>query len=287
MNQKICKLVVENREKFIPNLFTFKQIDILNRYLLKTKLTNTEKTYLYSSIKRKIAALETLRHEFYINGINNMLKERVKEAKSILKKLNKEKAFISGSFLFSKEYNDVDIYIISKKRKQYHVEKNHFIFITKEDLKKPIFQSAAKYSVSNFFIDLEKPIIKRPGYNDLIMTYEIAINEIIDNDDQKALRDLIFEYNLQINRHVMDSYLLMKEFNRIKRLKSKEKIKFVNETARELLINLYSKKYLYNELGPFLKRIKNAIEEYQKNENLEIYHEMLNKVKDECRRAKT
>ena len=213
-----------------------------------------------------------------------MIKERVKEAKEILKEIGRD-SFVSGSFLFSKEYNDIDVYVISNKRKQYNKGKKHFIFITKEDLKKPIFVSAAKYCVSNFSIDME-PKIERPNFDDLIMTYEQAIIEILDNDDQKMIRELIFQHRMLIHNEVLDSLSLNNVFNEIKKMRKDEKIKYVNILAKDLLLKLYSKKYIYNEISPFITRLKKESEEYEANDNLRIYIEMLSEVKHESRRAK-
>ena len=104
-----------------------------------------------------------------------------------------KKAFISGSFLFSEHYEDIDLYIISNKRKQFHKDKIHYIFITNSDLSKPLFNSASKFCVSNFLI-AANPIISRPNFNELVSSYQIAINEILDNESLKESREIIFQY---------------------------------------------------------------------------------------------
>ena len=285
MNQNILNKIVENRAKFVPHIFTNRQIEIVEKYVNNLKLTKTEQSYLYSIIKRKIDALSLLKEEFYING-RMTFPDRIEKAKEILIKINK-KSFISGSFLYSKNYNDIDLYIISNKRKEYHKENIHYIFITEEDLRKPIFYSASKYCISNFFINLENPIIKRPSMNDVILAYEMAINEILDDDDQKMIRDIVFEYYKNVKREILDSLSLNEKFNEIKNMKKIKKIEVINSLVKELLLNIYSKKYLYNELGPFIKRIMKGIKDYPKaNENLIVYESLLSEVKDECRRAK-
>ena len=283
MNKKILNKILEKKKEVIPYLFTERQIKILEKYKNEKKLTNTEKTYLYSAIKKKIDALSGLQETLYITG--DMIKSRLNKARELLRELKGE-AFVSGSFLFKEKYNDIDIYIISNRRKQYHKGKKHFIFIAEKDLKKPIFTSAAKYSVSNFFIEIKNPEIKRPSYNDLIVTYEMAVNEVLDNDEQKAVRDLVFEYYLQIKSEVLDSFTLFKKTKEIIDLKVEERINIINKITKELLIKSYSNKYLYNELVPFIKRIKESISEIKANENLTIYYDFLNGVKNECRRIK-
>ena len=123
--------------------------------------------------------------------------------------------------------------------------------------------------------------------NDVILAYEMAINEILDDDDQKMIRDIVFEYYKNVKREILDSLSLNEKFNEIKNMKKIKKIEVINSLVKELLLNIYSKKYLYNELGPFIKRIMKGIKDYPKaNENLIVYESLLSEVKDECRRAK-
>ena len=281
MNNKICKKLLKNKEKFVPYLFTDKQIKVISKHINNKPMTNTEKVYLYSSIKRKIDALSLLKEEFYFYG-TNMIQERLKKAKELLKEIN-DKAFISGSFLFSKNYNDIDLYIISNRRKQYHKGKMHFIYITEEDLKKPIFQSAAKYCVSNFEITMDKPIRKRMKFNDLIVNYETTIVELLDKEDEKTIREVLFEYYIQLKNTILSSYeVYTKTINIINTSKS---INILNNMVKELLLKNYSKRYIYDELSNFVKRLDGDIKEFKANENLKIYRTLFNEVKNECRRA--
>jgi len=281
MNNKICKKLLKNKEKFVPYLFTDKQIKVISKHINNKPMTNTEKVYLYSSIKRKIDALSLLKEEFYFYG-TNMIQERLKKAKELLKEIN-DKAFISGSFLFSKNYNDIDLYIISNRRKQYHKGKMHFIYIAEEDLKKPIFQSAAKYCVSNFEITMDKPIRKRMKFNDLIVNYETTIVELLDKEDEKTIREVLFEYYIQLKNTILSSYeIYTKTINIINTSKS---INILNNMVKELLLKNYSKRYIYDELSNFVKRLDGDIKEFKANENLKIYRTLFNEVKNECRRA--
>ena len=284
MNKEICNKVLENKERFIPHLFTLTQISLLESYLKHKKLTRSEKTYLYSTIKKKMDALTLLREEYYIQG-SNMIPERVEQAKQILKGLNQPRAFISGSFLFKPDYGDVDIYILAKKRMSQLQGNKHLMYITEKNLRHPIFFSSLQYSVATFSMSTLKPDIKMPKFNELIMAYEMAINEILDNDDQKMVRDLLFEYHLQIKHVVLDSYSLHQQFEEVKTKDIHEKITMVNALAKELLLKIYSKKYLYHELGPFIKNLQETIKEYKTNDNILIYAQLLGEVKDECIRA--
>ena len=46
-----------------------------------------------------------------------MIPQRLEKAKEIIKEYSKEydKVFVSGSFLFSREFNDIDVFIIREK----------------------------------------------------------------------------------------------------------------------------------------------------------------------------
>lgn len=285
MNKKILKNIIKNKYKIVPSIFTIKQIDIIEKYLKNIKLKNSEKTYFYSTITKKINAIESLNEEFYVYG-NSMIENRVLKAKEILKDINGD-AFISGTFLFAKKYQDIDIYIVGNKRKQFHKDKKHFIYITKKDLQKSQFYSALLYCVSNFFITLPTPLIKRQEFDELVIMYELAINEILDNDDQKMIRDIIAEYNSHIKGKILDSYQLYNKFINIKKLNKNKKIQLINNMAKELILKLYSKTYLYNTLGPFIKQLKETINDYKTHDNIIIYRDLMNNIKNECRRVQT
>ncbi|MEK6920425.1 MAG: hypothetical protein AABX82_00970 [Nanoarchaeota archaeon] len=258
----------------------------MQRYITSQPLTNTEKTYFYSTIKKKIEALQVLKEEWHIKG-NNMIPERVEAAKHILKELHKEKAFISGSFLYAKQYNDIDIFIVGKRRKQYREEKKDFIYITKEDLKKPQIYSTLQYSIANFTPEEITPIIKRPEVDGILFSYQLAINEILDNDDQKTIREIIFVYYMLTKAQVLNSYETYLIFKEIKNKSVKEKIEYVNEMIRNILLQSFSKRYMYEEMISFKKGIENIKEEYKRAKNLPIYIEWATEVKNECRRAQT
>ncbi len=282
MNKKILEKILENQKAF-KSIFTERQISVINKYIKKKNLTSTEKTYLYTSIKKKVQALSLLHEEFYING-KNMIPKRVEQAKNILKHIDK-RAFVSGSFLYSEKHEDIDIFMIAKKRRQFKVDNKHYVLITEKDLQNPLFYSTLLYSVSNFITEI-KPSIKRIDYSEILLVYENAVNEILDNDDQKDARRLIFYYNHQAKNKVLDSRELDLEFKKFLTSDQNERIRMVNQMVKEILKKNFSKDYLYNELSSFVKRLRRDIAEYKKNENLIIYKDLFNEVKNECRRTK-
>ncbi len=283
MDRNICKTIVANKSRFIPHLFTERQVIITQRYLQNKALTNTEKTYFYSTIKKKMASLALLKEEWHIKG-SGMIPERVEEAKQILKEINNEKTFISGSFLYAKNYNDIDIFVVGKRRKQYREGKKNFIFITENDLSVPLFYSCFQYSVSNFCLSAVKPRIKQDEMDEFLLAYQLAITEIFDNEDQKTSRYIIFLHEMHVKQKVLNSYELYKEFEEMKKKSKEEKIKIVNGMIKDLLLHTFSKRYTYEVLRVFNKDLETTMAEYKNNGQLIIYHNLLEEVKHECRR---
>ncbi len=282
MNIEICKSILDHRAQLVPAIFTERQVDLVQRYSQHQKFTPSERAYFYSAIRRKMEALSSLREEYYVTG-TEMLPERVKQAKQILKKLGYEKAFISGSFLFKKKYGDIDIFIISKRRKSFTKSKQHFTFIIPSDLHQPIFVSAAKYSVANFPAIVKTDLNKNRA-NDLLFTYQWVINQILEGEDQKELRDLLLQHSLRVEKKVPDARSLDLKTQELKALPREERINEVNMIVRETLLKMYSARYLYQIISKFQRNIQKMGNEY-KTDNIPIFLSFAREVKNECRRA--
>lgn len=214
-----------------------------------------------------------------------MIPQRVEQAKKILREINKP-AFISGSFLFKEKYNDIDIFIIDKKRKQYQKGNKDYIHITQKNLKQPLFCGAFLYSVANFDKSIT-PEIKRPEYGDIIFLYQVAIKEIIDKEDLKARKELIGKHYLFVNDKLLNSYEISKEFDKLDCMEDEKQIQSINNMIKELILQLYSKKYMYNLLGSEIKSFEDIIRSYKTHNNVVIYKKTLQEIRNECRRAKT
>ncbi len=282
MDIEICKKILEHRQQLVPALFTLRQVSLIQKYTSHQKLTASERTYFYSDIRRKMEALHAFREEYYITGVD-MISKRVDEAKNTLKKLKYERAFISGSFLYKKEYNDIDIFIMSTRRKSYRKGNRHFTFITESDLHKPLFSSAARYSVATFPA-VVNAVSKRQKLDAILFTYQWIINQILEKEDQKELRDLIFQYFLYVRNEILDARSLDLQVQEIKNLPQEQKIDRVNALTKELILKIYSFKYVYSVLLEFTKSIKKMGEEY-KTANIPIFLHFAKEVQHECRRS--
>lgn len=282
MNEKMCKLVLEHRQQLVPTVFTERQVNLVQKYFYHKKLTPSEQTYFYSAISKKMEALHSLQEEFHVTG-EGMIPKRVEEAKQILKEINKPKAFISGSYLYKQKYNDIDIFIVNNRRKSYRQENKHFTFILEKDLHQPIFISAAKYSVANFPA-VAKAVLKRGQFDDILFIYQWVINQVLEGEDQKELRDLLLQHSLYVKKEVPDARSLDLKVQEVKALSQEKRIKRINQITQETLVRMYSSRYLYQALSKFIKVVKEMGKEY-KTDNIPIFLHFAKEVQYGCRRA--
>ena len=126
---------------------------------------------------------------YYITNADKIISERLPEAEKILQSYLKKhrRVFIGGSFLFSEKYGDIDIFIITERGyKEEHESGHHLIYLTMKRLQNPVFQSAAKISVSSFLIPAvlrRKPL----KLHELMSSYHEAIIEILDKKKRTVL----------------------------------------------------------------------------------------------------
>ena len=280
MNKNLLKIVLENKGNFVPWIFTEKQYSTLNKYNKNFTLTNAEKKSLYTSIKKKMEALnvfdkEQKDNEYYISGYKDILPKRLLEAKKLIGIYSKkyDKVFVSGSFLFSKEFNDIDIFIVREKGYKEEWKDNiHIVSLTEKKLSLPVFQSASLISISNFQLH-NKIMKKRPLLSDLMSTYHEAVIEYIKKDKKpESIRRLIFDYYLFCHNKILNPKELKESVNAIN-------IDKIDNAMKELCIHLFSKSYLYVDIHGYIKTLEDSIKNIQPNEHLkhfkERYEEML------------
>lgn len=280
MNKNILKIIIQRKDLFVPLIFTKKQFDILKKYNANTKLLNAEKKSLYTSIKKKMEALnlfsrEEKKGEYFINNPNKILPNRLIEAKKLISIYSKdyEKVFISGSFLFSRTYHDIDIFIIRKRGYKEEWDGNkHIIFITENKLTDSVFQSTSLISVSNFIIP-QKIKRKKPQLSELMTLYHEAVIEHIQKETKlESIRRLIFDYNLFCHNRLLNP-------KELKNKTSKIRLDEIDIIIKELCKTLFSKTYLYVEVHTYIKTLKESIKNIKPNMHLirfkDTYEELI------------
>jgi len=189
--------ITENEKLLEKRIFTKLQLEILKKKLQKKELNSNEKTYYYKYIKPKLKAILAL---FDISDINimgreHMIESRILEAVKILKKMQKKhknkKIMISGSFLFSKKYNDIDVFVFTKyKKEDYKTGKIEVNFLPESALGSLLFSSISQMSVSNF--KFTRKIDFKIDIKEIMTMYETLIIFALQKDDYKQeLRNLL------------------------------------------------------------------------------------------------
>lgn len=280
MNKNILKTIIKKKGRFVPFVFTKKQIETAASYLSGNRLTNAERKSLYTSISKKIAALETLyreqkKGEYYIYGSSDIIPSRLEEAKRLIDRYSAShaKVFVSGSFLFSEKFEDVDIFIVREKGYKEVIENNlHLVFLSEKRLSNPIFQSASLISVSNFIIP-KKIRKKKPSLAELMSTYHEAVIEIIKKEKKpEAVRNLIFYHNLFCKKRLINP-------KELKAVAEKMGILEIGLIIKDICNSLFSKSYLYVEIHEYIKTLRESISNIKPNEHLvrfkNTYEEMI------------
>ena len=179
------KLIIES------NLLTERQFEVVIKRLNNKPLTQVESNYLSRYIRPKLLASEIitkinlyqliddprrrkyfLKEDSFINGEEYVIEDRIEEAKKILKEFssqyNDSKIIIHGGFLSRKDYNDIDVLIISKKygdNKPIIEDNIHIQFASSERDDPLLIQSIGKISITNFRI---RKIGYKATFNDFI-----------------------------------------------------------------------------------------------------------------------
>ncbi len=272
MDKNILKIILRRKESFVPLIFTEKQFNILGKYNNHVPLSNAEKKSLYTSIKKKMEALSSFSTEqkdieYWINNTNEIMPRRLEEAKKLIDSYSEKynKVFISGSFLFAKEFRDIDIFIVREKGYKEAWDGNrHIIFLTEKRLAWPIFQSAAKISIGNFALP-SKMTKKKPTLSEIMSAYHEAVIELMRKEKKPdLLRRFTFDYYLFCKNRLLSG----KELNDLSKSTA---LADLDNYVRELCLKLFSRTYLYVEIHDYIKTLKDSIESEKPNEHLIRY----------------
>lgn len=268
---------LENAKDYlVPHIFTKKYYNILRAKVKGKKLTENERYYYSHFIKKKLLAMvELLEISTMVNGKEFIRKSRLKKAISLLRKYSRKhknmKMLVSGSFLYSQEYNDIDVFVISKYAKEdYREGKVHVNYLPADVEKTLFFNSIYAISVANFIPS--KEIRERFEVDDILHLYEVVILHIIQKDNYlQELRDLILRLEYISNNVTLSSMQIKTITDRI--ISNKNTIQVINKYLVAKIINAYKGPVLKRSLRKFIE--KNSFPEKRQKiyENWRIYNQ--------------
>ena len=261
----------------VPYIFSEKYFNILKAKLQGKRLDDNERYYYNHFIKKKIigmAELFMIKDKMNIQG--NIRKDRLQKAEKLIRKYSKKhkkmKILISGSFLYSKKYNDIDLFVISKYNKEdYREGKIHINYLPDDVENKLFFKSISGLSVSNFAFK-EEEIRKELPIEDVLQLYETVALLIMQKDNFKnELRDLMLTLEYLSNGVVLDSMQLKKATEKI--IKRKNKLKILNAYLTMRIITSYPKTILQTSLNRFIGKNSNPEKGQKIYNNWKVYNQ--------------
>ncbi len=189
---------------------------------------------------------------FYNPHNQKLLKERIKLAEELLNQIPAKHCFITGSFLYKEKYNDIDVFVISRSKKEIKV-KNKKVKITVidfNDLYSLFYHSVSKSCIA-------KNILPSKQLKVTFSDYWNVINEAIPtlmnekNKFHKNVRFLILYTEYFRTGEVLDTFELTEKISQFKDYK--EILNYVkNELAEIIKKNVklsYAKRFFYTQAG--------------------------------------
>ena len=188
----------------------------------------------------------------------DIIKQREKQIKNIFKNIPTKHCFITGSYLWKEDYNDIDLFIISRKKDI--TTKNKLI-------KKVILDFNNLYSLFYHSISkscISKNILPSKPAKATISDYWQVINEaiptILNEKDKyhKNIRFLVLYTEYFKNSYILDSYELTQK---IKEFKDHIHIlDYVNKELPKIISNKnkksYIKKFFYTQAGYYKESLE-------------------------------
>ncbi|MFT4303581.1 MAG: hypothetical protein ACMXYG_03380 [Candidatus Woesearchaeota archaeon] len=303
-SQKSVDILKLNKELIVPSIFGEREFEVVLKSLKDERLSSTERSYLSRSIMTKLYASSILEKSDILENIktkkkiyliepreiicfrglefsnldSEILNKRIQNSSEIILNLEKEyeaeNIFIVGSYLTKKEYNDIDVILISEIYKEIKQNNLHLIFIPKKNLEKNIlFHSAIKISISNSLKIIKNQV--KHNFKEVYMLYQDLIIGLLDsNISNKEARDFFLISDFISKENILNSIELdnkVREFNI-----AENKIQLLNDICIEVFRkSSNSKKFVAERINMNTQ----LLHEYKNNEHLKIFNSMLKRIK--------
>ncbi|MBU1203825.1 MAG: hypothetical protein KKG60_02025 [Nanoarchaeota archaeon] len=181
-----------------------------------------------------------------------ILEKRLPLIKSIFENIKAKHVFITGSFINQEKYKDIDIFVISRRKKitHFHIPHINITIMDFNDLHSLFYHSLCKSCIS-------KNILPTKSLKVTLSDYWRVINEAVPTilnqktTYQKEVRFLLLYTKYFKTGEVLDTFQLNETINRFKTHESvldyvqKETPRIMNKKAKKS----YLKKFFYTQAG--------------------------------------
>ena len=187
-----------------------------------------------------------------------IIEERIKQAQALLDEIPVKYCFITGSFMYKETYNDIDVFAITRSKKEIEVDnkKTKVMVIDFNDLYSLFYHSIAKSCVAKNILPL-KPL------KVTISDYWQVVNEAVPtlfnqkNKYHKDVRFLILYTEYFRTGEILDTFQLDKKINSFRTYK--DILGYIKEIVPSVITNQrkksYIKRFFYTQAG-YYKNIR-------------------------------
>jgi hypothetical protein len=188
-----------------------------------------------------------------------ILKERIEQAEHILSQIPVKHCFITGSFLYKRKYNDIDVFVISRSKKKIkvNIEKVKITVLDFNDLYSLFYHSISKSCVSKDFLPKRTLKVTISDYWDIINE---AVPTLLNqkNKFHKDVRYLILYTEFFKGGKILDTFQLDEKIKKF--VNYKEILRYVENNIPKIINKKIKKSYLkrffYTQSG-FYKDMRN------------------------------
>lgn len=175
----------------------------------------------------------------YVYNPDKIIPERIKQAENILKKIRVKHAFIGGSFLYKRRYKDIDLFLITRTKKEIEIEGVQVSEIDFNKMHSLFYHSVTKMCVS-------KNILPKKDLKVTLKDYWKAINYAVptmanERKSKNAREVLLYTEYLQTGK-ILDSFEL---HNITKKMSLKKMLSYIFQNSPNIFRKRMKKSYLF------------------------------------------
>lgn len=188
-----------------------------------------------------------------------IIKDRIKKTKTILDEIPAKYPFITGSFIYKEKYKDIDIFAITRSKKEIKVsnKKAKVTIIDFNDLYSLFYHSISKSCIA-------KNILPTKPLKVTISDYWHVVNEAVPtllnqkNKYHKDIRFLVLYTEYFKTGDILDTFQLDKKINNFRDYK--DVLKYIKDNVPKVIYKhtkkSYLKRFFYTQAG-FYKDLRN------------------------------
>jgi hypothetical protein len=183
-----------------------------------------------------------------------LIEERAKEAERLLQQLPARYCFITGSFLFKEDYRDIDIFVISRSKKEFSVDnkKAKITVIDFNDLYSLFYHSITKSCVAKELLPM-KPL--KVTVSDFWSVINEAVPTILNRKEKyhKDIRFLVLYTEFFRSDAILDTFELDEKIKGFKDYK--DILSYIKDNLPAAIKNNMSRSYIrrffYTQAGHY------------------------------------